>query len=238
MPSSPGIIIGIPLFSRIMRTIIALIMLTCACGMGNNDSGIPKQDMTDPDIRLVGGPCEGCEAVFEYGDRVLTDMDTLPDFNVDGPKLKISGTIYQYGGKQPAPGVILYIYHTNREGIYPTRGGERGWERRHGYIRGWVKTGSDGRYTFYTLVPGAYPDRMNPKHIHPVILEPDGKYYYIEEFLFHGDPNLTMDRIERQNPRGGDGYVLDLLRQNGMLVAHRDIELGKNIPGYNERGDQ
>ena len=77
---------------------------------------------------------------------------------------------------------------------------------------------------------------MNPVHIHPVILEPDGKYYYIEEFLFNGDPNLTRDRTGRPYPRGGDGFVLDLTRQNGILTAHRDIELGKNVPGYSGPG--
>ena len=44
--------------------------------------------------RLMGGPCEGCEAVFEYGDKDLTPIATLPDYNAPGPKLKLTGTIY------------------------------------------------------------------------------------------------------------------------------------------------
>ncbi len=75
---------------------------------------------------LVGGPCEGCEAVFEYGDRKLTPTDTLPGFEENKPKLKITGTIYKKDEKTPAENVILYIYHTNREGEYATRGDEKG----------------------------------------------------------------------------------------------------------------
>ena len=92
--------------------------------------------------KLVGGPCEGCEAIFEYGDKKLTAVDTLPDFHDPGPRIKITGTIYKPDGKTPAKDVILYIYHTNQKGIYATKGDEKGWARRHGYIRGWIKTRS------------------------------------------------------------------------------------------------
>lgn len=75
---------------------------------------------------LVGSPCEGCEGVLEYGDKALSPVDTLPDFGDDGPKIKVTGTIYQIDGA-PAKDVILYIYHTNQQGIYPTKGTETGW---------------------------------------------------------------------------------------------------------------
>lgn len=107
-------------------------------------SSANSRDRNNSNPRLVGGPCEGCEAVFEHGDRTLSSVDTLPDFNSEGPKLKVTGTIYQKDGKTPAEGVILYIYHTDQTGRYATRGGETGWARRHGYIRGWIKTGKAG----------------------------------------------------------------------------------------------
>ena len=180
---------------------------------------------------LVGGPCEGCEAVFEYGDRKLTPTDTLPGFEEQKPKLKITGTIYKKDGKTPAEDVILYIYHTNRDGVYPSRGDEEGWARRHGYIRGWIKTAADGKYTFYTFKPGSYSS--NPAHIHPIILEPNGKYYYIDEYRFKRDPNLE-DVSAYIDKRGGTGIV-ELWKSDGILVAKRDIILGKNINGYNDK---
>ncbi|MEX0844385.1 MAG: hypothetical protein WD022_03855 [Balneolaceae bacterium] len=176
------------------------------------------------------GSCEGCEAVFEYGDRELTSVDTLPGFHENEPKIKISGTIYKPDGKTPAEGVILYVYHTNREGEYATLGNETGWARRHGYIRTWLKTGADGRYTFYTNQPGTYS--RNAAHIHPIILEPNGNYYWLGSYLFEGDPNLSRRQLNQQNPRGGSDGILKLQKKGTLLIGERDIILGRNVSGY------
>ncbi|NJM25880.1 MAG: hypothetical protein HC859_10755 [Bacteroidia bacterium] len=103
--------------------------------------------------RRAYGPCEGCEAVFEYGSKKLHSTDTLPDFHDKGDKIRIHGTIYKNDGKTPAAGVILYIYHTDQAGVYPTRGGETGWEKRHGYLRGWIKTAPTGTMHSTHCVP-------------------------------------------------------------------------------------
>ena len=182
--------------------------------------------------RLVGGPCEGCEAIFEYGDRKLKPADTLPDFNQEGRKLKLSGTVYQEDGKTPAQDVIVYVYHTNQEGIYPTRGDEKGWAKRHGYIRGWARTDKNGRYTFYTLKPAPYPGRTDPAHVHYTILEPDGKYYWLGSVHFEGDSLLTKNEMNPEAPRGGTSGLLSLEKQRDIWVGERDIILGKNVPDY------
>ena len=181
-------------------------------------------------VNPVGGPCEGCEAVYEYGDKRLSPVDTLPDFHEEGQRLQITGTIYQSDGKTPAEGVILYVYHTNQAGIYPTKGGETGWAKRHGYIRGWVKTNADGKYTLYTLRPGTYPSRSEPAHIHATIKEPDINEYYLADYHFADDPLLTAED-RNPSPRGGSG-VLYPQKENDIWVAERDIVLGLNIPDY------
>ncbi len=179
----------------------------------------------------VGGPCEGCEAIHEFGDRKLNSIDTLPKFMESEPKLKISGVVYENDGKTPASDVILYIYHTNRDGIYEKRGQATGWARRHGYIRGWIKTGTDGRYTFYTFRPAAYPNGRAPEHIHITVKEPGIKEYYIDDFMFDDDPLLTpIERKSRPN-RSGSGIVQPKPGQ-GILIVERDIILGLNIPDY------
>ena len=182
--------------------------------------------------RLVGGPCEGCEAVFEWGDRQLSPVDTLPDFGEEGTRIKITGTIYQPDGKTPAEGVILYIYHANQQGLYANTLNEPGWARRHGSTRGWIRTGRDGRYAFYTLKPGIYPNHTTPAHIHPIILEPDGKYYWLGSCHFAGDPLLSDKEIHPRSPRGGGSGLLTLKMEGDLLVGTRDIILGKNVPGY------
>jgi protocatechuate 3,4-dioxygenase beta subunit len=190
------------------------------------------QDRDQSHARLVGGPCEGCEAVFECGDRNLSPVDTLPDYNDKGPRIRVTGTVYQKDGKTPAEGVILYVYHTNQNGVYPANGDETGWGNRHGYIRGWLKTGRNGEYTFYTLKPGVYPSRSVPAHIHCTILEPDGKYYWLGSYHFDGDPLLTDKEKSPESPRGGSSGLLVLREEEGLLVGERDIILGQNVPGY------
>lgn len=191
-----------------------------------------SQNRNDGKTRLVGGPCEGCEAIFEYGDKKLSPVDTLPNFKNKGLKIKVTGTIYQNDGKTPVEDVILYIYHTDQNGIYATRGGKAGWGKRHGYIRGWVKTGKNGRYTFYTLKPGAYPSGRISAHIHPIILEPNGKYYWLGSYHFEGDSLLTEKEISPESPRGGSSGLLTLREEGELRVGKRDIILGKNVPDY------
>jgi len=179
----------------------------------------------------VGGSCEGCEAIYEYGNKKLRPLDTLPKFAHNTPKLKITGRVFKADGKTPARDVILYIYHTNRKGIYEKKGGETGWAKRHGFIRGWVKTAEDGRYTFFTFRPASYPDRSEPEHIHITIKEPNVKEYYLDEYLFDDDPLLTPNFRKKQKNRGGSGIVKPYI-QNGMMTIERNIILGKNIPNY------
>lgn len=180
---------------------------------------------------LVGGPCEGCEAVHEYGDKQLGPLDTIPGFQANEPKLLITGTIYQADGQTAAAGVILYAYHTNREGIYPSDSTSAGWGRRHGIHRGWIKTDHTGHYEFRTFRPASYPDREEPEHIHLTVLEPGLNEYYLDPVVFDDDPFLTEVKRTTLHNRGGSGIV-KLDEEGEMLVGRRDIVLGENIPGY------
>jgi len=203
-------------------TVISLSFLMFSCGNAQKQG----------DQRLVGGPCEGCEAVFEYGDRQLTPTDTLPDFHEDGTRIKVEGTIFKNDGVTPAGDVILYVYHTNQDGIYAPGENSSGWGRQHGYIRGWIKTNSDGHFAIYTLRPAPYPNRTDPAHIHFTILEPDGRYYWLGSCHFKGDSMLTENEINPDKPRGGSTGLLTLEKEGDLLVGNRDIILGLNVPGY------
>lgn len=209
-------------FTRLL--VLALAFTNCTNAQQSIEQAATPQ--------LIGGRCEGCEAVFEYGNRQLNAVDTLPDFESGEPKIKITGTIYQPDGKTPASGVILYVYHTDKEGLYSATEGASGWGRRHGYNRGWIKTGADGRYTFYTIKAGQYPSRNIVAHIHPTILEPDGRYYYLEDYYFEGDNLLGERERSPENPRGGTAGVLHFQEEGDLLVAERDLILGANISDY------
>lgn len=201
-------------------SILLLIATTC-------QSQTTKTNLS----KIVGGPCEGCEAIFEYGNKKLRAVDTLPYFEQTKPKLKLTGTVFQKDGKSPAENVILYIYQTDRKGIYVTKGNEKGWAKRHGNIRGWIKTDKTGQYTFYTFRPAAYPNGIEPEHIHITIKEPNKNEYYIDEFVFDDDPMLTQKERNELENRGGSGIVKPVLKGD-ILTVNRDIILGFNIPNY------
>ncbi|GAB4242151.1 MAG: hypothetical protein Tsb0034_19560 [Ekhidna sp.] len=184
-----------------------------------------------PQEREVGGPCEGCEALFEYGDRSLNPVDTIPGFERFNSKIHFSGTVYLSDGRTPAENVVIYAYQTNTEGIYAKSENAQGWGQRHGQHRGWVKTGPDGRYTFYTFRPATYPNTTVPQHIHLAVKEPTTVPYYIDAIHFTDDPHLTERTIKNLRNRGGSGLVTPI-DGGEMLKIKRDIVLGENIPGY------
>ncbi len=187
----------------------------------------------------VGGSCEGCEAIYETPTPFdsLSNLSWLPDWNDKGRKLAVDGIVYKADGT-PAAGVVIYVYHTDQTGVYPTKGNEKGWNKRHGYIRGWMKTNEKGEYKFFTLRPAAYPGRQAPEHIHVTIKEPDKNEYWIDEYVFDDDQLLTEKERKQCRDRGGSGIikVKDVGNPDKpgqvMLKAERNIYLGKNIPDY------
>ena len=214
-------------------SIIIPVVLSCSSFTACSQNTSTKQDKPGNITQRVGGRCEDCEAIYEcpVPFEQLNETDTLPDFNDPGPKIVISGIIYQADGKTPAADVALYVYHTDQKGIYPTKGNKTGWAKRHGYIRGWIKTNAQGEYKFYTLVPASYPNSANPKHIHPIIKEPGKNEYWIDEFVFDDDPLLPEKERARAKPVGGRG-VLKPSMKDGMLIVTRNIILGLNVAGY------
>lgn len=210
--------------NRIITAIIVSVLITSCINSQNT-----KNDPT-----LVGGPCEGCEAIFEFGDRKLRATDTLPDFHKQGPKIKVEGTVYQADGKTKAKDIIIYIHHTNKDGFYAPTADAKGWERRHGYNRSWLKTDINGHYEFYTIKPAPYPNRTEPAHIHYTIKEPNGKYYWIDSAYFEGDSLLTKKELNPVSPRGGSPSILRLKEKGDLLVGTRDLILGMNISGYDD----
>jgi protocatechuate 3,4-dioxygenase beta subunit len=213
-----------------MKSLLLLtaITFTVFCGCSQTNS----QKKTASAVH-VGAACEGCEAIYEQAPSFdqLSWVDTLPDFNEAGPKLIISGTIYKADGVTPASDVILYVYHTDQTGHYTSKEGQTGWAKRHGYIRGWVKTNKKGAYKFYTLRPAPYPGANIPAHIHPIIKEPDKNEYWIDEYLFDDDKFLTASERKNQRGLGGSG-VITIKEKDGVLYGTRNIVLGKNVPNY------
>lgn len=120
--------------------------------------------------------------------------------------------------------MVLYVYHTNSAGLYGNGSSRSEWSRRHGRLRGWVKTGADGRYRFDTIKPAPYPDADLPAHLHFTVLEPGRRPYYIDDIVFDGEFGVTASYRARQELRGGSGIVR-LGRSGGVWTARRDVRL-------------
>ena len=143
-----------------------------------------------------------------------------------GEPIHISGTVFGPDGRTPAMGVLLYAYHTDATGYYTTRGDETGNGRRHGRLRGWMKTREDGRYEFRTIKPAPYPNRKDPAHIHMTVSAPGYPEYWIDDIVFEGDPRITAAEREGRPKRGGFPATLTLARGgDGVWRATRNIKL-------------
>lgn len=205
--------------------LIFLFSFAAGCNGQTEKSGHSNEN------QIVGGPFENKEFIYIGMPDKINSIDTSLGWNQNGQKLLITGTIYRIDGKTPAPGVILYYYHTDVNGYYPNKEGLDRRIVRHGYIRGWVKSDEKRKYSIYTVRPAPYPNSDSPAHIHPTIKEPSLNEYYIDEFVFDDDKLLTGKKRKALENRGGSG-ILRVLISGNLQIAEHDIILGLNIPDY------
>ncbi|WP_445956969.1 dioxygenase family protein [Yeosuana sp.] len=166
--------------------------------------------------------------IYNYSERPLNNTDTIPDFDKNKEKLMITGTIFQNDGKTPANGVLLSISQTDANGEYKM---EIHNEKRYIHHRGWIKTGSDGHYTFYTFVPGTYHHSNELKLINPVIKVPGKSEYAMTAMVFDNDPLLSK-YCRSKLKRNGINSILKLKKEGDLYVATKDIVLDENNPQY------
>ncbi len=181
-----------------------------------------------------GGACEDCNLLFLGMPLELDNTDTSAGWSYAGHRLVITGTIYQQDHITPAPDVLLYYYHADHHGYYTPAEGMYPGARRHGHLRGWIKTGPDGKYAIYTSRPAPYLNGKTPSQIHVFIKEPFIDVpYAIDDWIFDDDPLVTREWRNHLQNRGGSG-ILKVNNQNDVQIAKHDIILGLNIPGYPE----
>lgn len=169
---------------------------------------------------VIGGPCEGCEWVYQDLPATLTPRSRIAPSDEPGAAMTLEGVVLSPGGK-PVPGVVVYAYHTDHTGLYPPAG------NRHGRLRGWALTDAQGRYRFDSIRPAAYPGREIPEHVHMHVIERGVGTYYIDEVRFTDDPLITAAN-RRTAERGGPGLVTPR-RVAGVWQVRRDIVLGRNL---------
>lgn len=151
-----------------------------------------------------------------------------------GEPLIISGTIYAPDGHTPLEGMGLWVYHTDATGHYSPLS-ESGGDNRNTRLHGLMQTNHEGRYEFRTIKPAPYPGRSNPAHIHAYVSGPGYPEYWIDEFLFEGDPFITEEIRQKFGGKENLSSILKLTRgDDGVLRGVRDIiveRCSKNCTG-------
>jgi protocatechuate 3,4-dioxygenase beta subunit len=221
---------------------VATLSLICSSFLNCNGQSVNDVKINSAGSKAktttVGGSFENREYTYQGIPKVVSETDTSAGWKQPGDKLLVTGTVYKPDGKTPAPGVLLYYYQTDVEGRYVHKSEEirsmapNNLGQTHGYIRGWVKTDSNGNYFIYTVRPGIYPTHDAPAHIHVTVKEPnDINEYYIDDFVFDDDKLLNLAYRKKMENRAGSG-VLRLVKKGNLFIGERNIVLGLNIPDY------
>ena len=158
--------------------VVVLLFTLPSCNGQSKKISQPNSKPASPSPNIVGGGCDGCEIMYIGMPAEINSVDTSSAWNGKGQKLMVTGTVFQIDGQTPAPNVIIYYWQTDHEGYYAPKDGMDEQAKKHGHIRGWVKTDTEGKYNIYTIRPAPYPNEVLPAHIHLSIKEPGIKNEY------------------------------------------------------------
>jgi protocatechuate 3,4-dioxygenase beta subunit len=200
-------------------------------GGGNSGRCSDLLPLVKPDPAL--NQCElSCNGPYEGMPSTITSRSRIAPESEPGEPLRISGRVVDSGGR-PMAGVIIYAYHTNRLGIYPPPVPARSQDSEaQGQLRGWVRTDSNGRYTFETIRPGSYPHSTNPQHVHMHIIEPGCETHFLKDTQFSDDPMQgKLTAAERTRNVRFATIETPIKTASGWEVT-RNIQISENVENY------
>ena len=171
---------------------------------------------------IVGGGCEGCELMYDGMPSELKSHHQSPGWNSSGQKLLIEGTVFELDGKTPENNVIVYYWHTDKNGLYSSNSNYSK-AYKHGSLRGWIKTGQDGKFSIKTSRPSPYPEDEIPAHIHLSVKEPDVANEYYLDWYFDDDPLYLKHKKRYGKADRGGTEILRILVDNDVQKAERNI---------------
>jgi len=135
-----------------------------------------------------------------------------------GTPLVVHGRAFAADGTTALANAVVFAYHTDRGGVYDRPGAPpHSWR-----LKGWARTGTDGRFEFRTMRPGPYPGRREAAHIHVTLYAPDGSRSS-GDVLFEDDALVTAASRAAARRDGGFGSVRPVRREAG--VEHVDFNI-------------
>ncbi len=155
----------------------------------------------------LGTPTPGCIITddnilgpfYKAGAPFKTD---LTDGSVGTPLL-VSGTVYGCDCVTPLADAVVDVWQADDGGAYDAVG----------YVlRGQMKTGTDGKYAYSTILPGFYLNgaQYRPRHIHYKVSHPSG-IALTTQLYFEGDPYIPIDPFVKP------GLVKQLTQDSGAV---------------------
>ena len=218
--------------TRAAAALLALLLCACAEKTDSRSSATvasqaPGGPVPAPPARRDLYACEGCEAALERSTAALNWTTRIAAAGEPGEPLLVRGRVLDADARQPVPNVVVYAYHTSARGLYEGGVGS-GEGRRHGRLRGWVRTGADGRYEFVTIKPAPYPNDRYPAHIHLTVVEPGRQPYWVDDVVFAGEFGVDERYRREREDRGGSGIVPLQRMTDGRLLAKRSIVLERH----------
>jgi protocatechuate 3,4-dioxygenase beta subunit len=138
-----------------------------------------------------------------------------PD-NQPGERLRIAGRVFAATGCEPLAGAVVDVWHASAAGFYYGLEATRPLKAEEFVLRGRIRTGEDGGYTFDTILPGNYrvtETWTRPRHIHYIVSHPSRRSL-TTQLYFEGDPDNKTDPLLKpsliiplkRRPGAGTGY--------------------------------
>jgi protocatechuate 3,4-dioxygenase beta subunit len=164
---------------------------------------------------------QALERAQQLRPRTLTSHARIAPVGEPGIPLVIRGRVFQRDGRTPAPGIIVFAYHTDREGHYDEASkGPHSWR-----LKGWALTETGGRFEFETIRPAPYPNRKTAAHVHITIEGPGLQRRSTEGLLFEGDPLITPGERATSTKAGQFGSIRPVVVRNGVQYVDLDIRI-------------
>ncbi len=139
-----------------------------------------------------------------------------------GDPLEVTGTVFAPDGEHSVAGIVVYAYHTDARGLYTPSNTPREGPR----LRGWMRTGADGRFRLHSIRPAPYPNREVPAHVHFNLWGAGYPRQWTESLLFEGDPLLNAERMEHSRQLGRFANVRALARgADGLWRCTFDLKV-------------
>jgi protocatechuate 3,4-dioxygenase beta subunit len=144
----------------------------------------------------ITGPVFGRETVGDGDNDLTRQHDGVPL----GERIVVGGCVLDEGGR-PVPHALIELWQCNAAGRYRHRNDSHDAPLDPNFTGcGRTMTDAQGRYSFATIKPGAYPWRNHPNawrpaHIHFSLFGPAFLSRLVTQMYFPGDPLLPHDPI-------------------------------------------